>query len=167
MIWYQPLLFWFSDIINLRSVLTGPHGSPWISFLIKTGPITVNIVLLARNKRTILIQHPILSHFQAIKKVQTWSNFQNFRIFEDFAGNCNFFTVGIFSVPFRNDPIVLIWDNFMVFLPQAFYNLWKMFHQFIFRSPADNRRLQTEDRLGHFFVRGRISDMVQERSTNP
>ena len=34
----------------------------------RTGPMTVNIVLLARNNRTIFIQHPILSRLEAIKR---------------------------------------------------------------------------------------------------
>ena len=117
----------------------------------KTGPITVNIVLLARNNRTILIQHPILSHFQAIKRFKPDQIFKIFGFPGISPGFSYFSTVGIFSVPFRNDPIVLIWDNFMVFLPQAFYNLWKMFHQFIFQSLTDCRRPQTDDRHGHIF----------------
>ena len=80
------------------------HGS----LFTETGPITVNIVLLARNNRTILIQHPILSHFQAIKRFKPDQIFKIFGFPGISPGFSYFSTVGIFSVPFRNDPIVLI-----------------------------------------------------------
>ena len=77
----------------------GPKREVGRSLLfMRTGPMTVNIVLLARNKRTILIQHPILLHFQARK----FSSLVKFEIFgfPMISPGLLIFTVSIFSVPF-------------------------------------------------------------------
>ena len=110
---YQPLL---SRVQKIISGTLGrckrndgpkfPTGEERLSW---TGPITVKIVLLARNSRTIFIQHPILSHWQAIKgyHLVRISDFLNFSGFSRFSPS-SIFLLLVVSL-FHSETTRLFW----------------------------------------------------------